>query len=367
MVNERIWTLLTRKLSGEASATELEELQLLLSRNPYSAQMIQQVSEWWAGNHEADEEFLEATYLQHIERMKARGVVFVDDEDIQTANLVSGTPIRFRPLKVIAVSVIAIIAGLTSWVMFTSKESAYSEKKIKPVPAAIVAQHGARTRILLPDGSTVWLNGGSKLEYSKRFAKDTREVYLKGEAFFDVVKNPKRPFIIHTAKMDVRVLGTRFNVKAYEDDATTETSLIRGSVEVFLKNKPSEKYLLKPNEKLVLQNNPLPSAEKNTEKQNIRKSPVVEIKELTYINGSEKDVETSWTRNILSFEDESFLDVAHKMERWYDVNFEFKNKKWEKQYLRGSFENETLEQAMTALKFSNGFNYRIEKNKVTIY
>ena len=89
------------------------------------------------------------------------------------------------------------------------------------------------------------MNAGSVLKYPKEFKGDTREVYLTGEAFFDVVKNPARPFIIHTSSIDVKVLGTKFNVKAYPNDKTVETSLVQGSVEVFVKNRPGEKYLLK--------------------------------------------------------------------------------------------------------------------------
>lgn len=368
MVNDRIWTLLTRKLSGEASTTELEELDQLLSDQPALQSNIQNISHWWDTNYEADQEFLEATYLQHVERMKAKGISLSANDDIKGSLPVTISSTKhLRTFRNLAIGIAAFGVGICSWMIFTSRKLPSAENKMVSIPAMVVAQHGARTKILLPDGSNVWLNSGSKLEYNKNFSRNIREVYLTGEAFFDVVRNSSSPFVIHTAKIDVRVLGTRFNVKAYENDATTETSLIRGSVEIFLKSKPSEKYLLKPNEKLVVQNNSVAMAIKDKEKLNFKETPVIEIKELTYLKGSQVDVETSWMNNILSFEDESFLDVSHKMERWYDVSFEFNNKKWQKQYLSGSFENETLEQAMTALKYSNGFDYIIEDNKVTIY
>ncbi|RYE19784.1 MAG: DUF4974 domain-containing protein, partial [Sphingobacteriales bacterium] len=94
---------------------------------------------------------------------------------------------------------------------------------------------------------------------------------------------------------------------------------------------------------------------------------LVAIKPLTYLQGSDTDIESSWTKNVLSFEDEAFIDVARKMERWYDVNFEFKDKRWQQQFLNGSFKNENLQQAMTALKYSTGFNYTIEGRKVVIF
>jgi ferric-dicitrate binding protein FerR (iron transport regulator) len=238
--------------------------------------------------------------------------------------------------------------------------------KKKDETGLVATSNGSRTKLILPDGSSVWLNAGSKLNYNKNFDAALREVYLTGEAFFDVVKDPERPFLIHTSKMDVRVLGTQFNVKAYEQDKTFETSLIHGSVEVFLKKEPGKKYLLKPNQKLVLTNK-ASQQNKITDVSADLKEPLVQIKELTYINGSNKDVESSWTRNILSFEDESFSEVSKKMERWYDVKFEFNNKHWETEFLSGSFEKESLDQAMTALKFSTGFDFSIKDKIITIY
>ncbi|RYG21759.1 MAG: FecR family protein, partial [Chitinophagaceae bacterium] len=178
-------------------------------------------------------------------------------------------------------------------------------------------------------------------------------------------------FIIHTSTLNIKVLGTQFNVKAYSDDVTTETSLLRGSVEIALKNDPSKKYVLKPNQKLVLYNEILLAKVKNVPGGKIAADEITgaapEIKELAYLEDEgNTNVESSWTNNILSFEDELFREVAKKMERWYDVSFKFKNKHWAREYMSGSFENENIEQAMKALKFTTGFNYKIEGKTVTI-
>ena len=94
---------------------------------------------------------------------------------------------------------------------------------------------------------------------------------------------------------------------------------------------------------------------------------LIEIKPLTYLQGTETDIESSWTKNILSFEDEPFIEVAKKMERWYDVKVEFKNSDLEHQFLSGSFEKESLDQALKALKYSTGFDYKIEGHRIIIY
>lgn len=374
MTNDRIWILLARKLSGEASQTELEELRRLTSQYPQEEQMVSAVAEWWQTDSTADTDFLEATYLAHLERMKDKGF-YLADELVKTNRDMSETA-RVAPragsnFPIRAILVAALVTGILilSWLLWKpvpGAATAFAGKKA----AEVSTRNGDRSKILLPDGTSVWLNSGSKITYNKDLDNGPlREVYLTGEAFFDVVKNTRRPFVIHTAKMDIKVLGTRFNVKAYLEDKTTETSLIKGSVEVFLKNNPGKKYTLIPNQKLVLLNELPENAAKRVANVALPNTAldVIEIKPLTYLQGTETDIESSWTKNILSFEDESFIEVARKMERWYDVQIEFKNKYWEQQYLKGSFEKESLEQALKALKFTTGFNYKIEGYKISIY
>lgn len=376
MTNDRIWILLARQLSGEASLTELEELEQLKNSSPNTQKSVEEVGDWWSHNEVPDTEFLEATYLAHLERMKDKGFYLNEGE----TKLEQEIPAEDNPLsandfrnnfkvKRIVVSAIVVATLALSW-FFLKPEKNPTVVAASSKPAEVSTRNGTRSKILLPDGTNVWLNSGSKITYNKDIDTNVvREVYLTGEAFFDVVKNPKRPFIIHTANMDVKVLGTRFNVKAYAEDKTSETSLIKGSVEVYLKNDPGRKYLLKPNQKLVLSNNLSAQAAKAAASVALQVGTAnpVEIKPLTYLGGSETDVESSWTKNLLSFEDEAFIEVAKKLERWYDVSFVFKNKTWEQQFLNGSFEKESLEQALKALQYSTGFNYKIEGKTIFIF
>ena len=184
-----------------------------------------------------------------------------------------------------------------------------------------------------------------------------------------MVKNPRKPFIIHTASIDIKVLGTQFNVKSYPGDKTTETSLVHGSVEVVVRKRPDEIYILKPNEKLVVLNEDNSTRNNSTNEVKLKEKndPIIAIKKLTYKLGDSIAVETAWTYNKLSFEDESFGEVAKKMERWYDVYFEFRNSKWEEIRINGSFINETLPQAMEALKYTNRFRYEIDGKKIIVY
>ena len=325
--------------------------------------------------HQLPPEAIEA-YARHLQKMKQQGIdigtssTVKDDESV----LIEGS--RKIPLKryiwLAAATLVAVLAG--GWYFFSSQSGSTVIASAPPTKevnnSEVSTKYGSKTRIQLPDGSQVWLNAGSKLNYTNEFGKTIREVQLIGEGFFDVVKNVDKPFIIHTASIDIKVLGTQFNVKSYPGDKTSETSLVRGSVEVVVHKRPDQKYILKPNEKIVVLNDDRatsPSSQAEVVKAKEVKEPIIAIKNLTYKKGDSVSVETAWAYNKLSFEDESFVEVAKKMERWYDVEFEFRNSKLEDIRLQGSFIRETLAQAMEALKYTNGFKYEIDGKRVTIY
>jgi ferric-dicitrate binding protein FerR (iron transport regulator) len=222
---------------------------------------------------------------------------------------------------------------------------------------------GSRTRLVLPDGSTVWLNAGSRLTYSKDFGSRNRNVTLTGEAYFDVTKSAELPFVIQTPAMQVKVVGTAFNIKSYPGERTSETSVIRGSVEIIPKARPGEKYVLKPNEKLVVAN---AIKEKDNKQPDRPSKPLIALGSLTYYPADSLVVETSWVDNKLVFDNEAFSDVALKMERWYGMTIEFRNKQLQEMRLTGSFVNETIYEALNALQISGGFNYSIRQNTVVI-
>jgi transmembrane sensor len=192
-----------------------------------------------------------------------------------------------------------------------------------------------------------------------------RNVKLTGEAYFDVVHNAEKPFVIHTTAMDIKVLGTEFNVKSYPDESTTEASLIRGSIEVTLKDRRAEKIVMKPNEKLIVSNE-----QENKVKTIIpaKKSlnhsdPIISLGHLNYFSLDSTILETSWVNNRLIFEDESFEQVATKMSRWYGVSFEFGDADIQKLRFTGNFKNESIEDALKAMQITADFSFRISGDK----
>lgn len=372
MSKERIWHLFARKLTGEASVEELQELEQALQEDSslyYELLLLQEV---WELNPTMDSDYLEATYLLHHQKMQKLGI-----EPGNPAAEIGNEEIRFIPVASLRkkLTIATLLLGVFLFAAFFYITRTKNEKlplaekvNVRETEKVVSTKKASKTQLVLPDGTKVWLNADSKLNYERIGNKGNREVFLTGEAYFDVVKNKQRPFIIHTASIDVKVLGTEFNVKAYPNDATVETSLIHGSVQVVLKNDPGKTYFLKPNQKLVLYKEAYLLNTVNKIKDAPLPVPKVMVAQLNQVKGTAKIVETAWLRNELHFNDELFKEVALKMERWYDVTIEFENEKLKQERLNGPLPSESLMKALEAWKFTTpSLNYRIEENKVIIY
>jgi len=220
----------------------------------------------------------------------------------------------------------------------------------------------------LPDGSVVNLNAGSKIQIADTFDRSVRDVYLSGEAFFDVKHNPEKPFIVHTADMDVRAIGTAFDIKAYGEEKVTQAALIRGLVEVTLK-KNNDKILLYPSQKITWTNS-TSSADKETEspKSISHQIPVSIVPEKIKVTQQGDIKEIAWKDNKLIFEDDSLGEIAHMLERWYGVQILFKNEDIRNYRYTGVFEREDLKTLLEFLKESRQFTFRIDNGETqTVY
>lgn len=249
-----------------------------------------------------------------------------------------------------------------------SRQQAKLNENRLAAEATYTSRPGERKSLQLPDGSVVLLNSGTTINFSPGFNVAGREVFLNGEAYFKVTHNAQKPFIIHTKYINVKVLGTEFNVKAYREDKTTETTLIRGSVEVTLNDKYREKIILKPNHKVVIQNNLAPTRASPDSTTHTRPKIPEEIKMMdVMINAKDSTVmETSWIENRLNFNDESLAEVAIKLERWYGVKISVEEDIAYKYKYTGIFENESIKEALKALQSSLFFHYKVEDDKIII-
>jgi transmembrane sensor len=174
---------------------------------------------------------------------------------------------------------------------------------------------GTRYQLQLSDGTKIWINALSSLEFPVVFSKSERRVTLTGEAFFEVEKDNERPFIVVANGSEIKVLGTSFNVSAYESDQRIETTLVEGSVEVNCPGKESIRLL--PSQLLRI----------NT----LTNSTEIETVNTRYY--------TSWKDDILYFDNLSLQELAIRLERWYDVEIVFKNENTQRKHFSGAMEN----------------------------
>lgn len=167
----------------------------------------------------------------------------------------------------------------------------------------LLIPYGSRSMITLADGTKVWLNAGSRLIYPSRFVNKTREVFLSGEAFFDVHKNEKQPFEVVTNDVRVNVTGTRFNVTAYPEDFSVQAILVEGSVEV------KSAGAGRRDKGVSLEPGQLAYFNKKTQETRIQKVNVDEY--------------TLWTRGLLHFSNTDLNRIVKKLERYYNIQFQF--------------------------------------------
>lgn len=202
--------------------------------------------------------------------------------------------------------------------------------------------YGENKHFFLPDSSEIWLNAGTTIKYPKQFKGDKRTVYLNGEAYFSVKRDEKKPFIVQTENISVKVLGTKFNVKAYSDDEKVTTTLTSGKVEV---NTNKESNILRPNEQLTFNRN----------------TSIVSIVEIS------PNETNSWLSGQFVFNDSSLKEILLALERRFNISITNNtgisaSKLYTIKFLR----NETPEEILNILQEVVGFSYQKDENGIVL-
>lgn len=207
---------------------------------------------------------------------------------------------------------------------------------------------GQKSVLFLSDGTKVWLNAASRISYVKDFnGQPTRDVYLEGEAFFDVAHDREKQFIVHTSSIQIAVLGTSFNVKSYPDEKTIETTLVKGKVRIQrsgTKGKLIGDLELNPNQRAIFD----------------KESDIINIREVVAENSG------TWKEERLVFDGESMDNVFLQMERWYDVRIHVENRGNLHCKLTASIEKESLEEVLKLIEASHEIRYVISGKDVFI-
>ncbi|REE00089.1 FecR family protein [Marinoscillum furvescens] len=214
--------------------------------------------------------------------------------------------------------------------------------------------YGRKMIVTLPDGSTVKLNSGSTISYYQDFERDVRSVWLQGEAFFDVKRNPDKPFVIISGNIRTQVLGTSFNIKSYEGEGKVDVTVASGLVSVSRYDKSQSDDLQWDNiSGVVLNPSELVSYDK-------------EVDEFSEIQTVDTDEILAWKSGVLVFKKAPFDEIVTRLERWYGVEFEMEESISIPDGFTGRFDNKSLRRVLEGISYTSKFDFEIEGKKVKI-
>lgn len=243
--------------------------------------------------------------------------------------------------KIAAVLLIPLIGfGLLFWLSKYEPSAEQFTESIIP--------RGQKSQIVLSDGTKVWINSDTKIKYPTNFNKKQRDIYLDGEAYFEVSKDKHKPFIVHASGLGIKVMGTKFNVKAYPDENEIETTLIEGNVSL-----------------LIPSNSPGPPAEMAIDAgQSFVYSK--SDQKLAAISFNKEQIE-GWKENRLIFENDKFSNLVMKLERWYNVEVIYdENKLQDRRLTVELYRDERLERLMEIIGLALSVDYKYENGKIIL-
>lgn len=243
--------------------------------------------------------------------------------------------------KMAAVFLLGIgVSALLTTIINTSNTKLATAKSIEY--NQVTSPKGQKTKLILADGTEVWLASESKLTFPTNFDEDVRQVSLEGQGYFEVIKNPKKTFVVNTKNYKIQVYGTKFNIKNYDNDNISEISLYSGSISLTLSGDIKE-CLIRPTQKIILNKTSL----------------------LSNIEKTDED-DLLWKYGFMSFNNEKMELIAKKLEKFYNVKINFSNKNIKQLRFTGRFDEETVVEALDAIRLISPFNYTKNKNKITI-
>ena len=230
----------------------------------------------------------------------------------------------------------------------------------------VIAKNGSVKKIVLTDGTIVWLNAGSTLKYDAGFGKSNRTVYLEGEAFFDIGHTNKAlPFLVNTKNYTIRDIGTKFNLKAYPADPFFETTVVKGEVAVEANSDPNNvnRIYVKPKQVLKIYYHP----EKEDKKEATPATNSYNEVRVLQVDSAKMDVYAGWKDDFLVFDGSTLGEIAKILERRYNVNITIDNTGLQKIQYSGSFRNvPDIDKVLHIIKQNTPINYHVEGQRVTI-
>ena len=374
MDSKRILQLLARKMGKAVSEKELAELEELLAKHPEQRFLIEVLQSMEEEKRHIEPAVSENELIREGWKLLQREMTQVDTQGIAlTDDMVSPQGVaplkgkRRRNISVIQVRRAAVWMGIivlcvSSFFLLKHRKTRQSFM-VSVQMRQISLPYGAPEKKVLPDSSVVWMNAGSHIRYATGFNQNKREVYLQGEAYFNVKHDAMHPFIVHAGNIDIKVLGTEFNVQAYADENKIETTLINGRIQVQIAGNPDKKIILTPHEKLTVINREFTLTETNKSKS---KELSFQVKEMSPVAVGTEVPELAWMQDKLAFQDEPLGELAKKLDRRFNVYIRFDDTQLEKERLTGVFVNENIQKALKILQMTTPFSYQVRNDTVYI-
>ena len=308
--------MLKRYFSGDSTSKEKEEIEL-----------------WLEASDKNKEEYSTLRKLYDI------ALIHTSDKE----------PARYSIKKILwdfmKIASVVLITFCCTYYFFISEDDDSKAKGDTAIMQSLYAPAGQRAELTLTDGTKVWLNALSTISFPDKFSKNTRDVYLDGEAYFDVNRNTEKKFIVHTDKHSLNVLGTEFNVSSYKKKNNFEVYLLSGSLEVVSYDKVSN-IMLDPGDRVYVKNGLLV---KDT------------IFHYDYF---------LWKKGIISFEHERIEDILLKLQQHYDTKIVNNNRSIDNMRYTGKFQaKDGIEHILNVLKIPTGLRYtkNSDSNTISIY
>lgn len=336
--------LLSKYLTGECSKAEKLSVDRWLSESVKNQDYLNSLNELWelsSKNYPPNTLFnTEVDWAVLKNRMDDEGII----ENIKTTASRSKFSLNSTWSVVIRVAAIFLLAGLFG--LYTFKSIYVPVKEVQSTALKEISMSkGKRGGVTLSDGTKVYLNADSRISIPPVFSEDSREVYLEGEAYFDVAKNPNKPFIINTNGAIIQVLGTSFVVKNYSDDKTVQTVVESGVVSFRRSNS-------KANDGVILTKGKLARLDLSNSR-------------MITENVDNIDFYLSWKRGELKFDYTAMSEVAKQLERRYDITVVFDSDSIKNMHLTAELRSKSMDNVIRTIATSLGLKYKISKDKVT--
>ncbi len=356
MEEENYYNIITRYLDGTASPEEAGLLLGWLKSNKQNMDLFIEMKDLWGKSGLLNKNDLETELA--LQRFKNR----LESKYRVTNN----SRIVYKKLRdIAAILIIAILSGILLYTTL-SKRAGILQMNFTET----IIPFGQKGQVILSDGTKVSLNSGSKIKYPSNFNRNTREVFLEGEAYFEVSHDKNKPFLVHSGKLTVKVLGTSFNIKSYPNEKRIETTLVTGSIKILEtnENRNIEVTTLKPNEQAIYNtvSGKISIKQFQTDKKEIKlTAPQKQFDKK--IQSEEKlipQVETviMWKEQKLIFVDETLEQMVQKLTRWYGKKVLIESESLKNNKYSGKFiYNETIYQVLEVISLTTNLTY-YEKN-----